>query len=463
MSTCKSSPVKVLITYSRDEAKIGTQVKVDESMEKLLALEDREWHGIENGSATAKARSVGALGYEGIGMRIMLKMGLDKAYSEVTPLAIILGVSVLAAGVIALFIGWLLGNKLSKPMNFAASRLVAAADQIASASGQVSNASQTLAQGASGQAASLEQTSAAIEQLSAGTQQNADHARQADVLAQEAQEASGKGEKESRRVAEEVARQMEVLLKSVSDIRSATERTAQVVDTIDEIAFQTNLLALNAAVEAARAGEAGAGFAVVADEVRAFAQRSAEEVKNTAVLMKEAQSATERVQGVSGDLDSYLSQAIGKDVVDAFQSVVHAASRVTQLMAEVAAASDEQAKGIGQVNTAIADIDSVTQSNAAAAEESAAASEELTAQAQDLTSLVGELENVVHGEKGAKSSNTVPLLKGPAPSAAPALMAPAAAPAPSPRQNMKPMDADEAERLLPMGDHDDHEGDYSKF
>ena len=111
---------------------------------------------------------------------------------------------------------------------------------------------------------------------------------------------------------------MAVLFKSVNDIQSATERTAQVVDTIDEIAFQTNLLALNAAVEAARAGEAGAGFAVVADEVRALAQRSAEEVKNTAALMKEAQSATERVQGVSGELDEYLTQAIGKDVVELF-------------------------------------------------------------------------------------------------------------------------------------------------
>ena len=173
--------------------------------------------------------------------------------------------------------------------------------------------------------------------------------------------------------------------------------------------------------------------------------------------MKEAQGATERVQGVSGELDEYLSQAIGKDVVDAFQSVVQAASRVTQLMAEVAAASDEQAKGIGQVNMAIADIDSVTQSNAAAAEQAAGASEELTGQAQDLRALVSDLEGVVHG--GKAPSNAAVQADHPVVAEKPALIASAAA-TPSAARAMNP---NEAERLLPMGDHDDHAGDYRKF
>ncbi len=190
---------------------------------------------------------------------------------------------------------------------------------------------------------------------------------------------------------------MAALAEAVAAIRSATERTATVVETIDEIAFQTNLLALNAAVEAARAGEAGAGFAVVADEVRALAQRSAEEVKSSNALMAEAKAATERVQQSSAAIDAYLTKAVGQDIVQAFRDVVASTGRVTQLMAEVASASDEQAKGIGQVNAAVADIDKVTQANAAAAEESAAASEELSAQAAELRQKVTDLVALIQG------------------------------------------------------------------
>lgn len=269
--------------------------------------------------------------------------------------------------------------------------------QVTAASLQVSDSAQTLAQGASQQAASLEQTSAALEQLSAGTQHTADHARQAEGLAGEAHRAAVHGQHHATQVAEQTQQRMEELQRAVDAIRKATEQTTQVVDTIDEIAFQTNLLALNAAVEAARAGEAGAGFAVVADEVRALAQRSAEEVKQTAALIKQAQKATRQVSTVSNDLSTYLNQAVGCDVTTAFQGVVAAAQRVTQLMAEVAAASDEQAKGLGQINSAVSNIDGVTQGNAAAAEQAAAASEELNAQAESMAELLTQLQGIIHG------------------------------------------------------------------
>jgi methyl-accepting chemotaxis protein len=312
------------------------------------------------------------------------------------------GLAVIAVIIGTVILAILLGRWLERPLVHFSGQVAVGTDQIAQASGQVSSSSQTLAQGSSAQAGSLEETSAALEELAAGTRQNADHARQADALAKEAQAASANGEAEAQKVAGEVARQMATLAEAVRAIRSATDRTATVVETIDEIAFQTNLLALNAAVEAARAGEAGAGFAVVADEVRALAQRSAEEVKSSNALMQEAKAATERVQQSSAQIDAYLAKAVGQDVVKAFQDVVSSTTRVTQLMAAVAAASDEQAKGIGQVNQAVADIDKVTQANAAVAEESAAASEELSAQAAELRQKVEELVRLIQG--GSKPS-----------------------------------------------------------
>jgi methyl-accepting chemotaxis protein len=333
-------------------------------------------------------------------MAVVIEMPRDAVLAQLDGLRNSLLYAILGAGIVSIGAGIWLARSLSRPVDGAARMLVGAASQINQASGQVSSSAESLAQGASEQASSLEETSSALEELAAGTRQNADHARQADALAKEAQQSSSRGEGEARKVAAELAKQMAVLAEAVTAIRSATDRTATVVETIDEIAFQTNLLALNAAVEAARAGEAGAGFAVVADEVRALAQRSAEEVKSSNALMQEAKAATERVQASSKQIDAYLAKAVGEDVVKAFQDVVASTARVTQLMAEVAAASDEQAKGIGQVNAAVADIDKVTQANAAAAEQSSAACEELSAQAAELQGLVGELERVVHGGTG---------------------------------------------------------------
>ncbi len=307
------------------------------------------------------------------------------------------GISALLILVAVVVLTILLIRWLERPLVHFAGQVATGTDQIANASGQVSTSAQTLAGGASEQASSLEETSATLEELATGTRQNADHVRQADALAKEAQHASATGEVEARKIATEVVQQMAILGQAVAAIRSATDRTATVVETIDEIAFQTNLLALNAAVEAARAGEAGAGFAVVADEVRALAQRSAEEVKSSNALMQEAKAATEKVQQSSAQIDAYLAKAVGQDVVKAFQVVVASTGRVTQLMAEVAAASDEQAKGISQVNAAVADIDKVTQANAAVAEEAAAASEELNAQAAELRQKVVELELLIRG------------------------------------------------------------------
>jgi methyl-accepting chemotaxis protein len=285
--------------------------------------------------------------------------------------------------------------------------ITSSSTQVASAAEQVSSSSQGLSQGASEQASSLEETSASLEELAANTRQNADNARHADGLAKESNHVAVQGETSAQRIAGEVAQHLAQLGEAVAAIKTSTEQTQQVVETIDEIAFQTNLLALNAAVEAARAGEAGMGFAVVADEVRNLAQRSTEEVKNTTVLMKQAKDATERVLTVTTTVEAYLKQAVGSEMVGSFKQMVDSTGKVTGLMGEVRSASDEQAKGVEQINSAIAEMDKVTQQNAATAEESAAASEELNAQAVELQRSVDELTALVEGRTSAERDSIV--------------------------------------------------------
>jgi methyl-accepting chemotaxis protein len=175
------------------------------------------------------------------------------------------------------------------------------------------------------------------------------------------------------------------LTHSMEEISKASEETFKIIKTIDEVAFQTNLLALNAAVEAARAGEAGAGFAVVADEVRNLAMRAAEAAKNTSDLIE---STVKKIKD-GGDLVATTN--------DAFGLVAQSAAKVGELVAEIAAASNEQAQGIGQVNTAVAEMDKVVQQNAANAEESASASEEMNAQAEQMKTIVAQLVALVGG------------------------------------------------------------------
>ena len=256
------------------------------------------------------------------------------------------------------------------------------AGQVSTASCQVSSASQFLAEGASQQAASIEETSSSLEQMSAMTKQNANNAVQADSLMKEAQT-----------LVVQANNSMKELSASMDAISKASDETSKIIKTIDEIAFQTNLLSLNAAVEAARAGEAGTGFAVVADEVRNLAMRSAEAAKHTADLIEGT------VEKVGSGLQ--LVRQTNKD----FTEVSDKASKVAALIAEIAAASNEQAQGIYQINTAVYEMDQVTQQNAASAEESASASEEMNAQASQMKQIVETLMRMVSGGNGNGNDN----------------------------------------------------------
>jgi len=277
---------------------------------------------------------------------------------------------------ITLFMAVMITRSITKPINQVVDGLLASSEQVAAASSQVSSTSQSLAEGSSQQAAGIEETSASFEEITSMTKHNADNANQANALMVN-----------TSKVVDMANRAMTELTESMKEITSASEKTAKIVNTIDEIAFQTNLLALNAAVEAARAGEAGAGFATVAEEVRHLALKAADAAKNTSDL----------IEGTVAKIRS--GSAIVEKTNEAFAKVATGSKKVEEIVGAIKAASEEQAQGIEQINRAITEMEKVVQQNSANAEESAAASEELRAQAETMKGFVGQLASVVGGKK----------------------------------------------------------------
>ncbi|PWC20970.1 methyl-accepting chemotaxis protein II [Brenneria roseae subsp. roseae] len=230
---------------------------------------------------------------------------------------------------------------------------------------EISAGSNDLSSRTEQQAASLEETAASMEQLTSTVKQNSDNARQATQLAKNASETADKG-----------GLVVDNVVKTMNEISDSSQKIAHITSVIDGIAFQTNILALNAAVEAARAGEQGRGFAVVAGEVRTLAQRSAQAAKEIKSLIDDSVS---RVNTGSSQV---------KEAGDTMKEIVSAVTRVTDIMGEIASASDEQSHGIDLVGQAITEMDRVTQQNAALVEESASASAALEEQAGLLQSAV---------------------------------------------------------------------------
>jgi len=252
-------------------------------------------------------------------------------------------------------------KKMSDSLREIIGQVKFAGDQIASGSAQVSDSSQALSQGATEQATSLEELNSSLVEMAAQTKTNAENASQADTFSNEAKDAAARGNI-----------QMAEMVMAMEDINGAAQNISKIIKVIDEIAFQTNLLALNAAVEAARAGKHGKGFAVVAEEVRNLAARSA----------KAARETTELIEGSVEK--SHAGNKIANTTAEVLSEIVGGVSKVSDLVEEIAASSNEQALGISQVNSGLDQIEQVTQRNTANAEESAAASEELAAQAHSL-------------------------------------------------------------------------------
>ncbi len=264
-------------------------------------------------------------------------------------------------------------------------RVRSSSDAVAVASSEIRQGNTDLSVRTEQQAGALEETAASMEELNGTVKQNADNARQAKQLAGSASETATRGG--------EVVAQVVDTMASISE---ASKKVVDIISVIDGIAFQTNILALNAAVEAARAGEQGRGFAVVATEVRNLAQRSAAAAKEIKALIGDS------VDKVS--MGTMLVEEAGKTMDDVVSSV----RRVSDIVAEISAASAEQSTGIGQVNQAIVQMDGVTQQNAALVEEAAAAAESLQQQAATLVALVGEfkLEGGADAPAAARAQRT---------------------------------------------------------
>ncbi|CAN7568300.1 methyl-accepting chemotaxis protein [Variovorax paradoxus] len=251
-------------------------------------------------------------------------------------------------------------------------------DAIATASGEIAAGNQDLSSRTEEQASSLEQTAASMEELTSTVKQNADNARQANQLALSASEVAVKGGSVVGQVVDTMA-----------SINASSKKIVDIIGVIDGIAFQTNILALNAAVEAARAGEQGRGFAVVASEVRNLAQRSGAAAKEIKGLIDDSVGKV--------DMGSALVGEAGKTMAE----IVGSVKRVTDIIGEITAASQEQSTGIEQVNQAIAQMDQVTQQNAALVEEAAAAAQSMQEQAASLVGAVSVFR--LDGAQAARS------------------------------------------------------------
>jgi methyl-accepting chemotaxis protein len=259
-------------------------------------------------------------------------------------------------------------------------------DSIGTASTEIASGSADLSSRTEQTASNLQQAASSMEELTGTVKQSADSARQANQLAASAAEVAARG-----------GHVVSQVVSTMDDINASSKKISDIIGVIDGIAFQTNILALNAAVEAARAGEQGRGFAVVASEVRSLAQRSAQAAKEIKGLIG---ASVEKV-----DSGSKLVANAGQTM----QEIVSSVQRVTDIIGEITAASSEQSDGIGQVNTAVVQLDQMTQQNAALVEQSAAAAESLKEQAMRLAQAVSTFKL----DAGVVESQAVPARSAP--------------------------------------------------
>ena len=265
-----------------------------------------------------------------------------------------------------------MGNSLKKMvnnLNYMFSEINVSTNQVSSSSKQIADGSQALAQGSTEQAASIQELSSSISEIATRTKANAVTAGKTSKLSASIKENAERG-----------SQQMDEMIVAVKDINDASQSISKIIKTIDDIAFQTNILALNAAVEAARAGQHGKGFAVVAEEVRNLASKSAEAAKDTGDMIQNSMEKAELGSRIAGETAASLSD------------IVTGINESTQLINEIASASEEQTTGITQINIGIDQVAQVIHQNSATAEESAAASVEMSGQSVLLQELIAQFK-----------------------------------------------------------------------
>jgi methyl-accepting chemotaxis protein len=305
--------------------------------------------------------------------------------------------------------GWVVAGTTSRAIQNVTEKLTLGASQSTTSAQEVGAASHSLADGATEQAASLEQTSTSLEEIGCMTKRNAENTANAVTLGRQSRESANAGLSritELSNTVNSIKNAIAEMQNAVGEMQTSNKQVGLIIKTIDEIAFQTNLLALNAAVEAARAGEAGLGFAVVAEEVRSLAQRSAQAAKDTTAKIEDAMRRSELGGLASTKVVSSLTEveSTAQSIQQDFTGIVSQIKTLDEVIAEIAAASNEQNMGINELNQAMVQIDKVTQSAAEAAEENASAAQEMMNQASEQMNIVAQLERIVSGGSTAQKS-----------------------------------------------------------